>query len=240
MVSIVVPVYNEQATIEELLHRADALPFEHEIVVVDDGSTDGTPGILKRLAPRLNLRRHRLPVNLGKGAALRVGFSLARGEVIAVLDADLELDPEDLSAVVAALEHEQADAAYGSRFLRGRGDVPRGSYWANRALTTFTNLLFGAHLSDQATGFKVFRRKLLQDLGLRCVGFEFCAEITAKLLRRRAHIVEVPVAYRPRRAGKKLRPLRDGVRAAWTLLRWRFLPLPPHLPTAAGRAEVEP
>jgi glycosyltransferase involved in cell wall biosynthesis len=170
---------------------------------------------------------HRLPVNLGKGAAVRTGVALATGEWLVVQDADLELCPEELPTVLGPLLDGEAQVVYGSRFRNGRGAAPLLLYWANRALTLATNVLYWSRLTDEATGYKAFSRELWLDLNLSAFGFELCPEVTAKLLRRGIPITEVPITYHPRskRQGKKLRALRDGLRALWTLIKWRFLPL---------------
>ena len=226
-VSVIVPAFDEAETIAEVVQRVLSLDLDLEVIVVDDGSTDGTDEALDSLPADSRLVVHRLPANLGKGAAVRTGLALARGEWVVVQDADLELCPEELPLVLAPLFDGQSDAVYGSRFLRGRGEAPLLLYWANRALTLLTDLLYWSRLTDEAAGYKAFSRARWLELGLQSTGFELCPEITAKLLRRKARIAEVPVAYRPRSKGhgKKLRALRDGLRAVWTLLKWRVLPL---------------
>ena len=241
-VSVIVPVYNEADTVAEVVARVLALDPALEVVLVDDGSTDGTPAALADLPSDPRLLVHRLPANLGKGAAVRTGLALARGEFVVVQDADLELEPEELTRVLAPLLAGEAEAVYGSRFRQGRGGAPLGLYWANRALTLVANLLYRCRLTDEATGYKACSRELWLSLNLQAVGFELCPEVTAKLLRRGARIREVPVAYRPRskQQGKKLRALRDGLRALWTLLKWRVLPVPrgPGGPESVGTTDL--
>jgi glycosyltransferase involved in cell wall biosynthesis len=241
-VSVIVPVYNEADTVAEVVARVLALDPAWEVVLVDDGSTDGTPAALADLPSDPRLLVHRLPANLGKGAAVRTGLALARGEFVVVQDADLELEPEELTRVLAPLLAGEAEAVYGSRFRQGRGGAPLGLYWANRALTLVANLLYRCRLTDEATGYKACSRELWLSLNLQAVGFELCPEVTAKLLRRGARIREVPVAYRPRgkQQGKKLRALRDGLRALWTLLKWRVLPVPrgPGGPESVGTTDL--
>jgi glycosyltransferase involved in cell wall biosynthesis len=221
--SVIIPVYNEAATVEEVVERVAKLPLETEIIVVDDGSTDATPQVLANGCRGRLAHLCTLPTNRGKGAAVRAGLRKAAGAVVVIQDADLELCPEDVPALVEPLARGAA-VVYGSRFRAGRGQCAWGAYLLNRALTTFANLLFGSRLTDVATGYKVFRADVLRSLDLECVGFEFCPEVTAKVLRAGHEIQEVPVTYTPRPpgAGKKLRILRDGARAVWTLLKWRL------------------
>jgi dolichol-phosphate mannosyltransferase len=166
------------------------------------------------------VRVYTSPTNSGKGAAIRIGLSFATGEVVIIQDADLELDPEEYPRLLAPLLAGQTAVVYGSRFLRPSPDLPTRTVWANRVLAGWCNLLFWSHLTDVSTAYKVFRTEALRQLGLQAIGFEFCAEVTGKLLRRHERIVEVPIGYHPRTelAGKKLRYARDGLKAAWWLL----------------------
>ncbi|MGQ9729832.1 MAG: glycosyltransferase family 2 protein [Candidatus Zipacnadales bacterium] len=231
--SIIVPVYNEELTIGEVIDRLLALPIEQQLIVVDDGSTDRTSAVIAaRHDPRLVSMR--LDSNHGKGYAIREGLHRATGDYILIHDADLELLPEEISHLLAALQVGNAVVVYGSRFAWGRKRATLINYWGNRLLTGWANLLYGSSLTDVSTAFKLFPRQLVKTLDLRCTRFEFCPEITAKLLRLGLKIQEVPVTYIPRRTadGKKLHYLRDGLRAAWTLLRWRFW-RPPAVPNPA-------
>jgi dolichol-phosphate mannosyltransferase len=228
--SIIVPVYNEAQTIEQVLERVDAVdigPIEKEIIVVDDGSTDGSAELIARESARGDALRlsHLSIINLGKGAAVRFGFKHATGDIILIQDADLELDPAEYSRLIAPILSGEADVVYGSRFARKVPGVPRVTRWANRGLTGVTNVLFGSRLTDMETAYKVFRREVLQSISLRCVGFDIEPEITARVLRAGYDIVEVPIAYNPRRRdeGKKV-SWTDGIDAIYTLLRCRFLP----------------
>jgi glycosyltransferase involved in cell wall biosynthesis len=227
--SVIIPVYNEETTIGELLDRVarvDVGALEMEIIVANDGSTDASAQIIEtrhQASPDL-IRVYALPINLGKGAAIRMGLRYATGDLVLIQDADLELDPNEYGLLLRPLLDGKTDVVYGSRFLNARrSKIPLRTRLANRFLTTLTNRLFGARLSDMETAYKVFRRDLLADIRLRCVHFDFEPEITGQLLRHRHAIVEVPISYTPRRAdeGKKISWI-DGVEAIYTLFRVRF------------------
>jgi dolichol-phosphate mannosyltransferase len=230
LLSILIPAYQEERTIGEVLRRVSAidtesLGFDKEIVVCDDGSTDGTVAVVEAAAardPRIRLVRH--PENRGKGAGIRTALAAARGEHVLIQDADLEYEVTDYPALLRAVS-AGADVVYGSRFLeRVRPEGMRTSNWiANRILTITANLLYGLSITDEATCFKVFRTDLLRSLELECEGFEFCPEVTAKVGKRKVGIVEVPIHYRARdvASGKKVR-WTDGVEALWVLVRHRL------------------
>lgn len=220
--SVVVPVYNEERTIGEVLRRIRAVRVEKEIIVVDDGSTDGTWEVLQR-ARGSGLVLHRSEFNCGKGAAVRTGFGYVTGDVVIVQDADLELDPSDYPALLEPILRGESEVVYGSRFLDRKERGPFLRTLANRGLTRLTNFLYGTSLTDMETCYKVFRSHILDTLALRSQRFDFEPEITAKLVRMGYGIVEVPVRYTPRTAkeGKKI-GWRDGVKAIWVLIRCRF------------------
>jgi len=221
-VSIIIPVFNERATIGEVLDRVLALPFKKEVIVVDDGSTDGTTEFLSEYQPDV-IRVHFNRLNFGKGTAIRIGLTYVTGDIVAIQDADLELVPEELVQLLEAFKDESVDVVYGSRFLCPNPGIPRLTRIANRFLTGLTNLLFGSRLTDMETAYKLFRRKAIQGLELTCRRFEFEPEVTAKLLRAGYAIHEIPISYRPRRAyeGKKI-GWGDGITAIETLVRCRL------------------
>ena len=209
-VSIIIPVYNEEHTVGEVLRRVLALPIDKEVIVVDDGSTDNTPEVIAACSGP-GLIAVRLERNSGKGAAIRAGLTHASGEYVLIHDADLELLPEEVPLVLAPIAAGRGPVVYGSRFLLGRGRASRGHYLGNRLITAWANLLYGSSLTDVSTANKLFPRCLVERLDLRCTRFEFCPEITAKLLRMGLPIEEVLVSYFPRLngSGKKLRYFTD-------------------------------
>jgi len=220
-VSVIVPVYNEIAHIDELLQAIQASPVKKEIIIVDDGSTDGTREKLLEL-PRidgLTIVFHEK--NCGKGAAIRTALAYAHGEYVLIQDSDLEYDPQDYPALIVPLEQGKANVVYGVR--PDRPERGLRFFLGAKFLTHLTNLLYGAGIHDEATCYKVIRRSLLTQIRLECRRFEFCPEVTAKLCRLGEKIAEVPVAYHPRSAmeGKKIRHS-DGWLAIWTLIRYRF------------------
>lgn len=234
-VSILIPVYNEFLTMPLVLERvlAARLPegCEKEVVIVDDGSTDGTTSLLQQLLQQHQdsalLLVHHSPVNFGKGAALRLGLAKATGDIVLVQDGDLEYDPNDYSRIIEPVLSGNAQVVYGSRFMRAMPKrMKLANLVANRILTGAANLLFGAHITDEATAYKAFRAEVLRNLRLECIRFEFCPEVTAKVRRLGYSIQEVPISYNPRGIleGKKIR-WQDGVEALWTLIRFRFAPL---------------
>lgn len=225
LVSVLIPAYNEERTIEQVLEALRALPIEKQIIVVNDGSTDGTYDALERLREVYQLTVVHCEENGGKGCAIRNGLPHVQGETVVIQDADMELSPMDLSELLKPLEQEDIQVVYGSRFLNGRGNASIHNFIANRVLATYTNLLYGCHITDESTGYKAFSADLITRLNLTCEGFEFCPEVTAKILRAGYCIHEVPVSYFPRtkKEGKKLRFWSDGFFAAWTLLKYRFI-----------------
>jgi len=211
------------AVIERLL--SIDLPLPREIIIVNDGSTDGTRAVLEALPSRPDvLRVIHAPRNGGKGRAIRIGFAAAQGTILAIQDADLELDPAQLAVLVAPILEGRTRVVYGSRFLAGTPDAPVHTIVANRFLTGLTNLLYGARITDMETCYKLMETPIAQSLDLQANRFDIEPEITAKLLRAGHHIHEVPVRFEPRsRAQGKKIGWRDGVKAIDVLLRHRFL-----------------
>jgi len=228
--SVIIPVYNESRTIREIIRRVQAVGLADEIVVVDDGSTDGTRQVLSELGSagqplRFSLRVILHEKNQGKGAAVYTGIQNASGDVILVQDADLEYDPRDIPALLKPLQEGMADVVYGSRFLGG----PRRPtmFWhmvANQLLTLMTNILYDTILTDMETGYKLFRRQVVANMKIRSRRFDFEPEFTAKVLKMKVRIFEVPITFNPRdyAEGKKI-GLKDAFVAVWTLLKYRFV-----------------
>lgn len=228
LVSVIVPALDEGRTIAEVIERVWAQPFPKEVIVVDDGSGDDTAAAAAAAAEALGpgVRLHRNPINLGKGASVRIGYTLAEGDVLAVQDADLELDPADLTRLVARFADPAVEAVYGSRFAQPGFECTRLHRLANGVLSRLTSVLYGGRISDMETCYKLFRREVIERLRLESVRFEFEPEVTAKALRLGVRIVEEPIAYRARdaAAGKKI-GWSDGVAAVGELLRWRLAPI---------------
>lgn len=207
----------------ELLARLRAVDLPMEVIVVDDGSSDGTPGALAASDGIVLLRHER---NRGKGAAIATALERARGEVCIVQDADLEYDPADIPALYERYLAGGADAVYGSRvLLRGQRYSSLFFYWGGRLVSLVTSVLYGASVTDEPTGYKLLGTDFLRSLGVSARGFDFCPQLTARILRRGGRIAEVPIRYEPRSwaEGKKI-TARDGLLAIWVLLRERFRP----------------
>jgi glycosyltransferase involved in cell wall biosynthesis len=224
--SVIIPVYNERSTIDEIIRRVEAVDLASEIIIVDDGSQDGTRDRLHEIAasdPLVHVILHE--ANQGKGAAVQTGIRAASEDLIIIQDADLEYDPRDYPKLLQPIEEGLADVVYGSRFL----GAPRrpAMFWhmvANKLLTFMTNILYNSILSDMETGYKLFRREIISPIPLRSKRFNIEPEITAKLLKRRIRIFEVPITFNPREysEGKKI-GLKDAFEAVWTLIKYRLI-----------------
>jgi dolichol-phosphate mannosyltransferase len=223
--TIIIPVYNEASTVETLVDMVLAVPLDKEIIMVDDGSTDGSRQIILNLQDRHPKRLQALVKhqNQGKGSAIRTALLYARGDIVIIQDADLELTPQEYIQLLNPFRRPQTQVVYGSRFLRKNPNISTYTRITNRLLAGCTNLLYGSRLTDEATSYKLFRRQLLNSFHLESVGFEFCPEVTAKTLRKKIKITEIPISYTPRQRsqGKKV-TFWDGIRAVWTLLKYRI------------------
>lgn len=223
LISIIIPIYNEQELLPTVLREVRSLPIDKELILVDDCSTDGTREILANEEHKPDTRVLYHERNRGKGAAIVTGLKAARGEVVIIQDADMEYDPRDILSVIQPILEGKTRVCYGSRF-RGRIEGMRlPNRIANHILAWLVTLLYGQRITDEATAYKAFRRDVIQSLDLKCQRFEFCPEVTAKVLRRGERIVEVPVVYRARtfEEGKKI-GYRDFFVAVATLLKYRF------------------
>ena len=225
--SVIIPCYNEVEYIDDVIKSVEAVNLADEIIVVDDGSVDGSRDVLQRIEaenrPHLRVLYHER--NQGKGAALVTGFHAATSDVLLIQDADFEYDPREYPILLKPIQEGITDVVYGSRFLGG----PRKAmnFWnmvANKSLTLATNVLYNAILSDMETCYKVFRREVVADMTIRARGFEFEPEITAKILKKGIRIYEVPISYNGREwtEGKKIK-WTDGPFALWTLFKFRFV-----------------
>jgi glycosyltransferase involved in cell wall biosynthesis len=223
LLSVVMPVYNERGTIEEIIRRVLAVPMRIELIVVDDVSTDGTSDILERLQRELGFTLLKQPRNGGKGAALRRGFGAVTGDLMIIQDADLEYHPEEYPLLTGLITSGRADVVFGSRFLGTHRVFLLTHYLGNRLLTFITNLLYNTMLTDMETCYKVMRTEVLRSMELKSDGFGIEPEITAKVFKRRYKVYEVPISYDGRGydEGKKI-TWRDGVVAMWVLLKYRF------------------
>lgn len=224
-ITVIIPVYNEVHTIEEIVRRVKATGLPNEILIVDDGSSDGTRDILAKMDGVENVRVILHPQNKGKGFAVRTGIQAATCEIVIIQDADLEYDPCHYDELLAPIRKGIADVVYGSRFLGGaRRPILFWNMVANKILTFLTNLLYNNILSDMETGYKVFRRDLIKDIPLHAHRFEFEPEFTAKILKRKIRVFEIPISFNPRdySEGKKIK-MKDAFEAVWALLKYRFV-----------------
>jgi len=223
--SIIIPVYNEQKTIEEIINhikKVNLINIEKEIIVINDGSTDNTLNILKNIS-NIKLISHNR--NMGKGMSIRTGIKKSTGEVILIQDADLEYNPEEYPNLLAPIILNKSKVVYGSRRLNPKNNYSHLHFYLGGILLTwFTNLIYpSAHLTDESTCYKVFTKETIEDIKLNCRGFEFCPEITSRLLKIGIKIHEVPISYNPRtiKQGKKIN-WKDGIYAFWILIKYRL------------------
>ncbi len=222
--SILMPVYNEESSLKGILSKILTVDLEKEIIIVNDASTDSTADILKEYANTEEIMIINHDKNLGKGRAIRTAISKMTGNIAIIQDGDLEYDPEDYYRLIEPIAKGQQKVVYGSRILnKNNGMSYRSFYWGGRLVTIITNLLYGLRLTDEPTCYKVFDAELLKSLPLKCEGFEFCPEVTARIAKRKIPILELPINYYPRKVeeGKKITWL-DGLEAVATLVKYRF------------------
>ncbi|HMN11225.1 MAG TPA: glycosyltransferase family 2 protein [Bellilinea sp.] len=223
--TVIIPAYNEKDTIEEIIKRVQGTGIIDEILIVDDGSTDGTREILANYKETPGIRVILHEKNAGKGAAVRTGIKEATGDLLIIQDADLEYNPEEYPKLFKPIEDGIADVVYGSRFLgQARRPILFWNMVANKLLTFVTNILYNNILSDMETGYKVFKREMVSNIPLHAKRFDFEPEFTAKILKRKFRIYEVPIAFYPREyhEGKKIKAW-DAFEALWTLIKYRFV-----------------
>jgi dolichol-phosphate mannosyltransferase len=229
--SIIIPLYNEKGTIEELLKRINSVKLNKEIIIVDDYSTDGSREWLKNTKIK-NVKKVFHDKNYGKGMAIRSGIKEVTGDIVIIQDADLEYDPNDYLELVKPIEEGKTEVVYGSRIL---GNLIKNMkskhaqayyeyYYGGRLLTILTNILYNAKITDEPTCYKVFKTDVIKNINLKCTRFEFCPEVTAKIRKKGYKIFEVPIKYNPRtlNEGKKIK-FKDGFEAIWALVKYRFV-----------------
>ncbi|MBU0533656.1 MAG: glycosyltransferase family 2 protein [Candidatus Omnitrophica bacterium] len=224
--SVIIPTFNELGTIEEVINRVQQVSAQKEIIIVDDGSTDGTKKILKSFnMDNITVIYHNR--NMGKGQAIRTALPVTTGDIIIIQDADLEYNPEEYLKLIEPIEKGKTEVVYGSRILDGKFKSVSFQnfifYLGGKSLSMLTNFLYRANITDEPTCYKVFKSDILKSLNLKCKGFEFCPEVTAKILRQGIKIHEVPISCNPRtiKEGKKIR-LKDWFVAIWILIKYRF------------------
>ncbi len=224
LVSIIIPAYNEERTIEEIISKVYNVSINKEIIVVNDGSQDRTSTIISNIKDKYNLKIINLEKNFGKGYAIRKGIEASSGEIILTQDADLETDPAEYQKLLAPIIEGKAKVVFGSRFLGSINNMNKFNYIGNKFLTFIANVLYRIKITDEATVYKIFLKEVLDGIKLKSNRFELCPELVAKIAKRKYKIFEVPISFngRSKNEGKKLR-LRDGITAIWTLIKYRFV-----------------
>jgi len=228
LLSVIMPLYNEQETVAEIVEKVLALPLDLELIMINNASTDNTGQIISQFSNHDNIKIIKREQNIGKGDAVVAGLELATGKYTIIQDGDLEYDPNDIVKMVESAEKKNAFALFGSRILnRGSGISYYRYLWGGKLLTLIANILYFNGITDESTCYKMVRTDLMKSLKLECKRFEFCPELVAKLGRNKIKIHEIPIAYYPRKfeEGKKIRWV-DGVEAIWSLLKYRFKPVP--------------
>lgn len=228
VLTIIIPVFNEKTSISKLLEKvsaADSAGYEKEIVVVDDCSSDGTSGLIESFALNENVIAIHLAERSGKTEAIKAGLKRASGDIILIQDADLEYSPDDYAGMLAPFNDTAVQAVYGSRFLNVSWpeNMTLPNWIANKVFTTAINILYNSGITDEGTGYKVFRRSLLESISIDSSGFGFCPEVTSKLLKKGVKIIEVPISYTARNRNEGKKPVfMDGVNILWTIIKLRF------------------
>jgi len=219
--SVIIPAYNENDTIAQVLDNVRAVGIDKEIIIADDFSTDGTREFV-RTQQDVTLVEN--PRNLGKGLAIRAALEIVTGDIVLIQDADLEYDPRDYPALIQPILDDKADIVYGTRFAGQRPNMKLANYLANKLFAFMATVLYGVKVTDEATCYKAFRTEVIKSLDLRCKRFEFCPEVTARLLKRGYRYAEVPIRYHARttQQGKKIRWY-DGLECIWALIKYRFV-----------------
>ncbi len=227
LLSVIMPLYNEDKTVAEIIRQVLALPIELELIMVNNGSTDATGQIIRKFADRPNVHIIEKAKNIGKGDAIIDGLAMAQGRFTVIQDGDLEYDPRDFIRMIDLADKNGALAVFGSRIRNPQSGISYQRYlWGGKLLTMLSNLLYDVKITDESTCYKMLRTDIMKALNLRSRRFEFCPEVVAKLGRNKIKINEIPITYKPRKfeEGKKIRWI-DGLEAVWTLLKYRFQPL---------------
>ena len=226
LLTILMPLYNEEKTAEQIIESVLNLDLELELIIINNGSTDDTGNIIRQFAERPNVRIIEKKKNIGKGDGIQSGLEYAGGKYTIIQDGDLEYKPTDIVRMIQLAEHDCALAVFGSRVLNPQSGISYKRYlWGGKLLTYIANLLFGVGITDESTCYKMVRTDILKKMNLESRGFEFCPEVVAKLGRNKIKICEIPISYSPRKfdEGKKIRWI-DGAQAIWTLLKYRLKP----------------